>query len=38
MTPFAASYDKNRDSITISLAPVNAEVAESGELGYTWGN
>jgi len=35
---FAKSFDKNSDLKTISWKPVNAEVAESGDLGYTWGN
>lgn len=35
---FEASYDKNKDTKGISWKPVNAEVAKSGELGYTWGN
>jgi ketosteroid isomerase-like protein len=35
---FAKSFDKNTDLKSISWKPVNAEVAESGDLGYTWGN
>ena len=35
---FAASFDKNQDIKTISWKPVNAEIAQSGDLGYTWGN
>jgi ketosteroid isomerase-like protein len=35
---FEKSFDKNSDLKTISWKPVNAEVAESGDLGYTWGN
>ncbi len=35
---FAKSFDKNTDLKTISWKPVNAEVAQSGDLGYTWGN
>ncbi len=35
---FAAFYDKSKDVKTISWVPVYAEVAKSGELGYTWGN
>lgn len=37
-TAFAASFNKDNDVKTISWNPVNAEVAGSGELGYTWGN
>ena len=35
---FEKSFDKNSDIKTISWKPVNAEVAQSGDLGYTWGN
>ena len=35
---FAKSFDKKTDLKTISWKPVNAEVAQSGDLGYTWGN
>ncbi len=35
---FAASFNKDNDDKTISWYPVNAEVAGSGELGYSWGN
>ncbi len=35
---FAKSFNKNTDLKTISWKPVNAEVAQSGDLGYTWGN
>lgn len=35
---FEKSFDKNKDIKTISWKPVNAEVAQSGDLGYTWGN
>ena len=35
---FQKSFDKNSDIKTISWKPVNAEVAQSGDLGYTWGN
>ena len=35
---FAKSFDKNTDLKTISWKPVNAEMAQSGDLGYTWGN
>lgn len=37
-TTFAASFNKDKDVKTISWNPVNAEVARSGELGYSWGN
>lgn len=37
-TEFAASFDKDKDTKTISWSPLYAEVAKSGELGYTWGN
>src|SRR5690606_26816421 len=37
-TAFANSFDKNKDIKTITWYPVNAEVAKSGELGYSWGN
>lgn len=37
-TAFAASFSKDHDTKTISWYPVNADVARSGELGYTWGN
>ncbi|HSN10276.1 MAG TPA: DUF4440 domain-containing protein [Hanamia sp.] len=35
---FVASFDKNKDIKTISWKPVNAEIAQSGDIGYTWGN
>lgn len=35
---FAASFNKDKDVKTIFWSPVNAEVARSGELGYSWGN
>lgn len=35
---FAASFDKDKDVKTISWSPLHAEVAMSGELGYSWGN
>lgn len=35
---FAKSFDKSNDTKAISWVPVDAEVAKSGELGYTWGN
>ncbi len=35
---FAASFDKDNDVKTISWRAVNAEVAASGDLGFTWGN
>lgn len=35
---FEKSFDKNKDVKAISWKPVNAEVAESGDLDYTWGN
>lgn len=35
---FEKSFDKNKDIKTISWKPENAEVALSGDLGYTWGN
>jgi len=37
-TAFANSYDKNNDIKTITWQPINAAVARSGELGYSWGN
>lgn len=37
-TAFANSFDKNNDIKTITWQPINAEVARSGELGYSWGN
>ncbi len=37
-TAFANSFDKNNDIKTITWHPINAEVARSGELGYSWGN
>lgn len=37
-TAFAASFNTDKDVKTISWSPVNAEVARSGELGYSWGN
>lgn len=35
---FATSFNKDKDVKTISWNPVNAAVATSGDLGYTWGN
>ncbi|MDP2688399.1 MAG: nuclear transport factor 2 family protein [Aequorivita sp.] len=35
---FANSFDKNNDTKTITWHPIKAEVARSGELGYSWGN
>ena len=35
---FAKSFDKNSDIKTISWKPVKGEVAQSGDLGFTWGN
>lgn len=35
---FAKSFDKNKDLKTISWRPLKAEVAQSGDLRYTWGN
>ena len=35
---FAKSFNKNTDLKTISWKPVKAEVSQSGDLGYTWGN
>ncbi len=35
---FAAYFDKDKDVKTISWKPVNAEIAQSGDMGYTWGN
>lgn len=35
---FAKSFDIHSDTKTISWKPVNVEVAQSGDLGYTWGN
>jgi len=35
---FEKSFDKNSDIKTISWKPADAEVAQSGDLGYTWGN
>lgn len=37
-TAFTASFNKDKDVKTISWSPVNAEVASSGDLGYSWGN
>lgn len=37
-TAFANSFDKNNDIKTITWNPINAAVARSGELGYSWGN
>ncbi|MBK8496871.1 MAG: hypothetical protein IPL50_19155 [Chitinophagaceae bacterium] len=36
-TAFAASFNKDKDVKTISWSPVNAEVARSDDLGYSWG-
>ncbi len=35
---FANSFDKDNDPIGITWYPVDAAVAKSGELGYSWGN
>lgn len=35
---FALSFEKDKDLKTISWVPHNAEVAQSGELAYTWGD
>ncbi|PJB19088.1 MAG: hypothetical protein CO117_05820 [Flavobacteriaceae bacterium CG_4_9_14_3_um_filter_33_16] len=37
-TAFASSFNKESDLKTISWHPIDAEVAKSGDLGYTWGN
>ena len=37
-TAFANSFDSNKDIKTITWQPENGDVANSGELGYTWGN
>lgn len=37
-TAFENSFDKNNDIKTITWNPINAAVARSGELGYSWGN
>ncbi|PHR15069.1 MAG: hypothetical protein COA40_02715 [Aequorivita sp.] len=37
-TAFANSFDKDKDPKNITWYPVDAAVAKSGELGYTWGN
>ncbi|QQX77166.1 MULTISPECIES: YybH family protein [Aequorivita] len=37
-TAFANSFEKDNDLKTITWNPVKGEVAESGELGYTWGD
>lgn len=37
ITAFSESYDHDKDIKTISWTPSHAEVAQSGELGYTWG-
>ncbi|HNR07770.1 MAG TPA: hypothetical protein PKM27_10690 [Saprospiraceae bacterium] len=37
ITAFSKSYDHEKDIKTISWTPSHAEVAQSGELGYTWG-
>lgn len=35
---FEKRYGKNAGPKTLTWKPINAEVANSGELGYTWGN
>lgn len=37
ISAFSDSYDHEKDIKTISWTPSYAEVAKSGELGYTWG-
>ncbi|MDQ3142276.1 MAG: hypothetical protein M3Q56_08520 [Bacteroidota bacterium] len=35
---FIEKYRDAQDTKSLQLSPIKAEVAESGELGYTWGN